>query len=277
MRINNYLVILSFGLLAGCGGGNNGANSNDSTGNNPVDNSNPAPPALTYSVVKSYPHDTTSYTEGLFWLNNTLYESTGNYGESQLRINDLATGKARKMIKLGKEYFGEGISMINNKIYQLTYKEKKVFVYDSAFKKIKEFEWTTGEGWGMTRNDSELIISNGSSNLYFVDPETFRVKRNLGVSNNYGPVTNINELEYVNGVVYANIWQTNTIVKIDLQSGRVTGTLDMAGLLDKNGTPKPDGFYQDGNVLNGIAWDAAKGVFYITGKDWPAVFEVRLN
>lgn len=276
MRINNYLVILCFGVLAACGG-NNGANGNDSTGGTAVDNSNPAPPVLTYSVVKSYPHDTTSYTEGLFWLNNTLYESTGNYGESQLRINDLTTGKARKMIKLGKEYFGEGISMINNKIYQLTYKEKKVFVYDSTFKKIKEFEWTTGEGWGMTHNDSELIISNGSSNLYFVDPETFKVKRNLGVSNNYGPVTNINELEYVNGVIYANIWQTNTIIKIDVQSGRVTGTLDMAGLLNKNGTPKPDEFYQDGNVLNGIAWDAAKGVFYITGKDWPAVFEVRLN
>lgn len=279
MRIKNYLVILSFGLLAACGNGNNGGNNNDSTGNNStVDNANPAPPAITYSVVKSYPHDTTSYTEGLFWLNNALYESTGNYGESQLRINDLATGKANKMVKLGKQFFGEGISMINSKIYQLTYKEKKVFVYDSAtLKKIKEYEWTTGEGWGMTHNDSELIISNGSSNLYFVDPETFKVKRIVGVTNNYGPVTYINELEYVNGVVYANIWQTNTIIKIDLQSGRVTGTLDMSGLLDKNGTPRPDEFYQDGNVLNGIAWDAAKGVFYITGKDWPAVFEIRLN
>lgn len=261
-------------LLASCGN-----NNNENAGqNNVADNTNPPPPAINYTIIKSYPHDTSSYTEGLFWQNNALYESTGNYGSSELRRNDLATGKADKMIKLDKQYFGEGISLINNKIYQLTYKEKKVFVYDAAtFNKIKEFEWVTGEGWGMSHNDSELIITNGSSNLYWVDPETFRIKRITGVTDNYGPVTYLNELEYVDGSIYANIWQTNDIVKIDPATGKVTGKMNMAGLLDKNGTPRPDEWYGEGNVLNGIAYDPAKKSFYITGKDWPAVFEIKLN
>ncbi len=277
MRTNKIFAALSILFLASCGCGN-GTNNNGQGSNTIPDNPNPAPPAITYSVIKAYPHDTSSYTEGLFWQNNALYESTGNYGNSQLRRNNLLTGQPDKMIKLGKEFFGEGISLINNKLYQLTYKEKKVFVYDAnTFSKIKELEWTTGEGWGMTHNDTELIISNGSSNLYFVDPETFRVKRITGVTDNNGPLTYLNELEYVNGSVYANIWQTNTIVKIDLVTGKVIGKMDMAGLLDKNGTPKPDEWYQDGNVLNGIAYDATKNSFYITGKDWPAVFEIKLN
>jgi glutamine cyclotransferase len=254
-----------------------------SCGNHPAeqpDNNtpNPAPATLTYTIIKTYPHDTTSFTEGLFWLNNKLYESTGNYGESELRVNDLATGKAEKVVKLSKDYFGEGISIINNKLYQLTYKEQKVFVYDpTTFKKIKEFEWTTGQGWGMTHNDSELIIGTGSSNLYFVDPETFKVKHVTGVTDEMGPVTNINELEYVKGVVYANIWQTNTIIKIDPVSGKVLGKMDMTGLLDKAGASYPASWDAEGDVLNGIAYDPAKNSFYITGKDWPLLFEIKLN
>jgi len=276
MRLQKYLAFLAVVLLASCGGSDNSKNNSGTT--TPADNANPAPPVINYAIVKTYPHDTTSFTEGLFWQNNALYESTGNYGNSELRVNDLNTGKAGKTIKLDKQYFGEGISLINNKLYQLTYKEKKVFVYDPVtFNKIKEFEWTTGEGWGMTHNDSELVISNGSSNLYFVDPETFKIKRQTGVTDNYGPVANINELEYVKGNIYANIWQTNSIIKIDPNTGKVIGKMDMTGLLDKNGTPKPDEWYEYGNWLNGIAWDSAKNSFYITGKDWPAIFEVKLN
>ncbi|HWB27733.1 MAG TPA: glutaminyl-peptide cyclotransferase [Chitinophagaceae bacterium] len=274
MYLKQFAAAAVMALLLSCG--NNNPEDNKLT--TPENNTNPAPPAIGYTIIKTYPHDTSSYTEGLFWLNNALWESTGNYGSSELRKNNLATGKPERMVKLDKQYFGEGISVINNKLYQLTYKEKTVFVYDTAtFKKVKEFEWVTGEGWGMTHNDSELIISNGSSNLYFVDPETFKIKRITGVTDNYGPVTYLNELEYVDGSVYANIWQTNTIVKIDPVTGKVTGKMDMAGLLDKNGMPEPDEWYEEGNVLNGIAYDPAKKSFYVTGKDWPAVFEIKLN
>lgn len=277
MRTPAFLLTLVTCLVLSCSCNNNNDNNNkipDST----VSTIDPEPPVINYTVVKTYPHDTTSYTEGLFWLNNGLYESTGNYKQSELRVNSLTTGQPIKKIKLGDEYFGEGISLINNKLYQLTYKERKVFVYDPAtFKKIKEFEWTTGEGWGMTHNDSELIISNGSSNLYYVDPETFKTKRIVGVTNNYGPVPAINELEYVNGVVYANVYETNTILKIDANTGKVLGTMDFTGILEKYGTPRPDEFYGEGSVLNGIAYDAAKNSFYVTGKNWPTVFEIKLN
>lgn len=277
MRTPALFLTLVTCLVLSCSCNNNNDTNNkipDST----VSTIDPAPPVINYTVVKTYPHDTTSYTEGLFWLNNGLYESTGNYKQSELRVNSLITGQPIKKIKLGDEYFGEGISLINNKLYQLTYKEKKVFVYDPAtFKKIKEFEWTTGEGWGMTHNDSELIISNGSSNLYYVDPETFKTKRIVGVTNNYGPVPAINELEYVKGVVYANVYETNTILKIDANTGKVLGTMDFTGILEKYGMPRPDEFYGEGSVLNGIAYDAAKSSFYITGKNWPTVFEIKLN
>lgn len=273
MFIKKLAVPLLMCLAFSCGN-----NAQDNTNPAAENNANPAPPTIGYNIVKTYPHDTSSYTEGLFWLNGALYESTGNYGSSELRKNNLETGKAMKLVTLGKQYFGEGISLINSKLYQLTYKEKAVFVYDtSSFKKIKEMQWTTGEGWGMTHNDSELIISNGSSNLYFVNPENFAVKRITGVSDNYGPVTYLNELEYVNGAIYANIWQTNTIVKIDPVTGKVTGKLDMNGLLEKAGVVKPDEWYADGNVLNGIAYNAATNSFYITGKDWPLIFEIKLN
>ena len=239
---------------------------------------NPAPPAITYTIVKTYPHDTTSFTEGLFLLNNKLYESTGPKGESTLRINNLNTGKAEKEIHFDDEYFCEGISVLHNKLFQLTYQEQKVFVYDPVtLTKTNEFKWTTGEGWGMARNDSELIISNGTSNLYFIDPETFKIKRITGVTDEYGPVAQINELEYVNGVVYANIWETNTIIKIDPVTGKVLGRLDFTGLLEQAGYNYPEQWVEAGNVLNGIAYDAAKNTFYITGKRWPLIFEVRLN
>jgi glutamine cyclotransferase len=237
-----------------------------------------ATPVINYTIVKTYPHDTTSYTEGLFLLNNKLYESTGLEGKSELRIEDLNTGKADKMIKLDKQYFGEGISVLNNKLFQLTWQEQKVFVYDPVtLKKINEYEWTTGEGWGMTHNDSELIISTGGSNLYFVDPETFKVKRATGVTDEYGPVAKVNELEYVNGVVYANVYETDKIIKIDPVTGKVLGKMDMTGLLDKAGVTYPKNWDGENNVLNGIAYDAAKNSFYITGKNWPLLFEIKLN
>src|SRR4051794_11631588 len=231
-------------------------------------NSNPAPPMLSYNIVKVYPHDTGSYTEGLFLHDNFLFESTGQPKESKLRKIDLTTGKPVKDLNLDTADFGEGISMIDNKIYQLTWQEHKVYVYDATtFKKIKEMEWPF-EGWGMTTDGKQLIISTGSSNLYFVNPDNFKIIKQVSVTDNYGPVGNINELEYVNGVVYANVWQTNNIIKIDPATGKVIGKIDLTGLLDASG--KTYNAQKAEAVLNGIAYDSAKNSFYVTGKYWPA-------
>ncbi len=242
-------------------------------------NPNPAPPILSYNIVKVYPHDTTSYIEGLFLHNNALYESTGNNGKSKLLKLNIENGKPEKEIKLDSTYFGEGISMVNNKIYQLTWQEHKVFIYDAnTFKKIKEMQWPF-EGWGMTTDGKQLIISTGGSNLYFVNPDDFKIIKQVSVTDNYGPVGNVNELEYVNGIIYANLYQTNYILKIDPETGKVTGKLDLTGILDKSSIPYDPAKYDvnSGNVLNGIAYDSAKNSFYVTGKYWPALFEIKLN
>lgn len=259
-------------LISAC---NNNNQPNNETVN---DNSNPPPPLINYTIVKVYPHDTSSYTEGLEWRNNSLYESGGNYGSSKLFQSTLE-GKSLQSISVPKEYFGEGITVLNNKIYQLTWKEHKVFIYDaSTFKKINELNWPY-EGWGMTNDGKNLIISTGSSILYFVDPENFRILNQVSVTNNYGPVSFVNELEYVNNFIYANVYETNYILKIDPQTGSVAGQLDLTGLLQKSGMQfnlqnyTPD----KGNVLNGIAYDSSKSNFYITGKKWPALFEIKLD
>lgn len=261
-------------LLLVCSACNNQQSSNNTI----EDNSNPPPPLINYAVVKVYPHDTSSYTEGLEWRNNNLYESGGNHGSSKLFQYTL-DGKTLKSIPLSKEYFGEGITMFDNKIYQLTWREHKVFVYDaSTFKKINEFTWPY-EGWGMTNDGKNLIIGTGSSILYFVNPDNFKILNQISVTDNYGPVTNVNELEYVNNFIYANVYETDNIIKIDPQTGRVVGKLDLSGLLQKSGMNYNPQKYADtsGNVLNGIAYDSVKNSFYITGKMWPALFEIKLN
>lgn len=242
-------------------------------------NSNPAPPVLSYNVVKVYPHDTASFTEGLFIHDNAFYESTGLEGKSKLRKINIESGKPEQEIKLDSIHFGEGISIINDKLYQLTWQEHKVFVYDAkTLKKISEMQWPF-EGWGMTTDGKQLIISTGSSNLYFVNPDNFKIIKQVGVSDNYGPVGNINELEYVNGVVYANQYETNYILKIDPETGKVTAKIDLSGILNSSNIPHDPSKYdiQSGNVLNGIAFDSTKNSFYVTGKLWPAVFEIKLN
>ncbi len=236
-------------------------------------NSIAAPSNINYVITKIYPHDTSSYTQGLFWHNNTLYEGTGMRGQSKLLTDDLSTGKRKIQVSLPQSDFGEGIAILNNKIYQLTWQEHKVYVYNAeSFKKEKEFEWPY-EGWGITTNGKQLIISTGGSNLYFVNPETFKIERTLGVSDNNGYVANLNELEFVEGVIYANIWMKDIIVKINTHTGSVEGILDFSNLLQK--TNQPITQYTD--VLNGIAYDQAKKSFYITGKYWPALYEIKLN
>lgn len=233
-----------------------------------------APQNISYNIIASYPHDTGSYTQGLFWADNSLYEGTGVEGFSKLMKVDLQTGKAQKTISLDAKDFGEGISLFNGKIYQLTWMNNKVYVYDAAtFKKTGEFNWDY-QGWGITNNGTDLIVSTGSNNLYFVDPATFKVRNIVGVFDNNGPVGNLNELEFIDGAVYANVYTSDYIVKIDPVSGHVTGKMNLEGLLEKAGKTVD---YGNGNVLNGIAYDPAKKSMYLTGKRWPLMFEVKIN
>jgi glutamine cyclotransferase len=233
----------------------------------------PRPAAMGYSVIKAYPHDATSFTEGLFWLNNEMYEGTGLNKNSYLLKASLETGKSIKRVKIDDQYFGEGISMINNKIYQLTWQDHKVFVYDMDFKKTGEFEWPY-DGWGMTTDGKQLIVNTGGSNIYFVNPESFKVEHTLGVYNNAGYVDSINEMEYVNGYIYANRWLTNSIIKINVKTGQVEAVADLADIFQRSNLPGPE---NKDSCLNGIAYDAVKQSFYITGKYWPNLFEVKFN
>ncbi len=234
-----------------------------------------APAVINYSVVNVYPHDTSSFTEGLQWHDGVLYEGTGEYGKSHLLKVNLKDGKITQKLALDKAFFGEGITVLNGKIYQLTYQEKKVFVYDAkTWKKINEFTWDNGEGWGMTTDGKQLIISTGSSNLYFVNPEDFKVNKIVSVNSNYGPVANVNELEWVNNKIYANVFETPYIIRIDPESGKVEGRMDFSDILQKHGKSVQD---PRSDVLNGIAYDSTKNSLFITGKKWPLLFEVKLN
>lgn len=240
----------------------------------PVTNSVAPPATINYNIIATYPHDTSSYTQGLIWQDNSLYEGTGLEGQSRLMKVDLKNGKASKSVPLDASVFGEGITILNDKLYQLTWQNHKVYVYDAkTLKKLKEFSWEH-EGWGLTHNGTDLIVSTGESNLYFVDPETFKINRILGVTDSNGPVGSLNELEYIDGSIYANIYTSDYIIKIDPSNGHVTGKMDFSNLLAKSGKHvDPDNQL----VLNGIAYDSAKKSMYVTGKKWPLMFEVKLN
>ena len=222
----------------------------------------------TYSVVNEYPHDTDAFTEGLVFDGGFLYESTGLYGNSSLRRVDLGTGDVLQRVSLQSQYFGEGIAVVGNKIIQLTWREHVGFVYDRAsFGLLEEFQYPT-EGWGLTYDGSRLIMSDGSANLYFLDPVTFQRVGQVAVHDT-GPVNELNELEYINGTVYANVWGEEKIAVINPQNGQVTAWIDLAGIQDlKNMDPN--------NVLNGIAYDANGDRLFVTGKMWPHIFEIKL-
>jgi glutamine cyclotransferase len=179
--------------------------------------------------------------------------------------------------ELSDAYFGEGTTLFKDKIYQLTWKEHKVFIYDvKTLKKVNELYWPY-EGWGMTHDDTSIIVNTGGSNIYYVDPQNFSVKKTLGVFNNYGYVSNINELEYVEGKLYANVYMTDNIIQIDPLSGRVMGNLDLSNILIKVGINKDPKSKDTGNVLNGIAYHKLKNTFYITGKNWPVMIELKIR
>jgi glutamine cyclotransferase len=234
---------------------------------------NKEPAILSYTVTNVYPHDTSAYTEGLEWHDGKLYESTGLLNKSKLAAVDVATGKDIQTIRFPE--FGEGITILNGKLFQLTYTENKCFVYDAkTLKKIKEFTYD-GEGWGMTNNGKQLIMNNGGDKLYFRDPETFKVMNIVSVTDNYGPVAKINELEWVDGIIYSNIWETNTIITINPESGKVIGKVDMTNLINQYLPEMVEKGPKEGALLNGIAYDSAGKRFFITGKLWPKMFEVK--
>ncbi|MBP1649848.1 MAG: glutamine cyclotransferase [Bacteroidetes bacterium] len=237
------------------------------------------PAFMEYTVLNVYPHDTTSYTEGLLVHNNELFESTGREGFSKFAQIDLTTGKPIREHYIDKSIFGEGIAIFDNKIFQLTYRSNKIFVYDlKDFKKIAEYPWP-GEGWAMTHDGKSLIASNGTSNLQYLDPNTLQLQKTLSVTDQNGPVNNINELEYVDGFIYANQFLTNNILKINAESGRVVAKADLTDIFAHGGKVfNPDqlpDLHED--VLNGIAYDSARGNFLITGKQWPYLFEVKFR
>ena len=250
-------------------------NNNDADYNNTVAAGDAPPPLIHYAVVNTYPHDTSSFTEGLLIYEGQLFESTGSPADpsnngSWFGKVDLKTGRAVSKVQLDKQYFGEGITVFDDRIYQLTWQNRKGFVYDAkTFKKLKEFTYN-GEGWALTTDSIHLIMSDGTSNLRYLDPDTLTVLKIVGVRDNNGPVANLNELEFINGFIYANMWMTNYIVKIDPASGMVVAKLDFTSLVKEveNKNPKAA-------EMNGIAYDAVAKKIYVTGKCWPNIYEVR--
>lgn len=224
---------------------------------------------LSYEVIASYTHDSKAWTQGLFYEDGKLYESTGLYEESTLRRVDLKTGKVLQKHVLDGKYFAEGMTIFQGKLYQLTWRAGIGFIYDSeSFIQSGEFHYT-GEGWGLTHNASQLIMSDGSDTIRFIDPETLKTVRRIAVKLGSKQVKNLNELEFVDGYIYANIWYQNAIVKIDPATGQIVGVLDLSKLTLARSR-------SEGAVLNGIAYNHVDKVFYVTGKLWEELFVIKL-
>src|ERR1041385_3622949 len=228
-------------------------------------------PVSTYIIKHVYPHDPRAFTQGIEYRDGFLYEGTGLNGESSLRKVELTTGKVLQKAAVSSQYFGEGITTWGDTIVQLTWQSQIGLVYDrSTFKQLRTFGYT-GEGWGLTHNTSELIMSDGSASLRFIDPKTLMEKRRVLISDAGIIIRDLNELEWVNGEIYANVWQTNFVARISPASGKVLGWINLNGLLS---TEEARG---GADVLNGIAWDPAGRRLFVTGKLWPKVFEIQLT
>lgn len=231
--------------------------------------SNIIPDLYTYKTVGTLSHNTGNFTQGFEFHDQLLYEGTGNYGTSFIYAYQTKNMKPVKSLKIDDQYFGEGITILNDKIFQLTYKKKKGFVYDlSSFKKLEEFTFDSDEGWGLTNDGKNLIMSDGTSKITYLDPVSFTTVKQIEVSNQYGWVDMINELEYVDGYIYANVWTKDIILKIDSNNGKIIAQMNMKGLLNQMNQQQVD-------VLNGIAWNREEQLFYITGKYWPTIYKVE--
>jgi len=227
-------------------------------------------PVYSYSIVNTYPHDPDAFTQGLVFDDGVLYEGTGLYGQSSLRRVELETGDTLQIRELSDQFFGEGITVCGERIIQLTWQSHIGFVYDKdSFELLPGFNYST-EGWGITHDGTRLIMSDGTSTLHFLDPQTFEEIGRVEVFDDDGPVTRLNELEYVQGEVYANVWQTDRIAMIAPETGRVVGWIELEGLLSEEDRSQPV------DVLNGIAYDAQTDRLFVTGKLWPKLFEIEL-
>ena len=224
----------------------------------------------TYNIINTYPHDRTAFTQGLVSEDDVLYEGTGQYGHSTLRRVELETGDILQIRELSDQFFGEGITIYGDEIIQLTWQSNVGFVYDkNSFDLLQQFNYAT-EGWGITHDGTRLIMSDGTSILRFLDPQTFEEIGQLEVFDNDTPITRLNELEYIQGEIYANVWQEDWVVRIAPQTGRVVGWIDLRGLLTAEDRSEPV------DVLNGIAYDAEADRLFVTGKWWPKLFEIAL-
>jgi glutamine cyclotransferase len=228
-------------------------------------------PSYTFTIVNTLPHDPGAFTEGLVYDDGGLIESTGINGASTLRKVELETGRVLQEVKLSDEYFGEGIAVLGGKIYQLTWQNHQGFIYDrKSLKREGEFSYT-GEGWGLTTDGQSLIMDDGTNQIRFIDPTTFQVTKTIRVFAHGQPLNMLNELEYVKGELYANVWHTEYVVRIDPADGKLLGSIDFVGLY-----PPADNA-QGEAVMNGIAYDAAGDRLFVTGKNWPKLFEVTVR
>ncbi|PHX65369.1 MAG: glutamine cyclotransferase [Gemmatimonadetes bacterium] len=256
------------GAFGACGGerGEASAATGDTTGIVPS-----RTPTYSFDVVQSYPHDAMAFTQGLVWHENRLFESTGQVGTSNIREVELNSGRVIRQQDLEAPHFGEGIVLLGEQLFQLTYTSGKAFVYDwKRFTRTGEFTYD-GEGWGLTTDGAAIIMSNGTSSLVWRDPATFAVQKTITVTDHGTPVSQLNELEWVKGEIWANIWQSEQIARIDPATGNVTGWIDLKGILpsiDRTGSE---------DVMNGIAYDATRDRLFVTGKLWSKLYEITLK
>lgn len=228
-------------------------------------------PVYGYEVVHTWQHDPNAFTQGLVFSAGNLIESTGQVGQSSLRRVELETGTVLQKVDVPRPYFAEGATLLKGKIYQLTWQHHLGFIYDAlSFDKIGQFNYE-GEGWGLTNDGQSLILSDGSNHIRFLDPESFQVRQTITVLDGRAPVNELNELEFIQGEIYANIWHADRVARIDPQTGRVVGWIDLRGLL------APGDVQDEEAVLNGIAYDESTRRIFVTGKLWPKIFEIRLK
>ena len=268
--MRKFYIILTLGIVAALTGCGNLGAGNRSAGHSSAAAKGAKPEYYTYRTTAEHPHLTTSYTQGLQFVDGVMWEGTGQHGQSKLQRIDLETGAAEVVAELPQREFGEGITVLGDKVYQLTWTSNVVHIYDrTTGRKLKDVHYP-GEGWGLTTDGQMLYMSNGTSRIFRIDPETFERKSSFTVTVNGEPVNFLNELEWIDGRIWANVYTLDRIVIIDPASGVVEGIADLAGLLpESERTPETD-------VLNGIAYDKESGRIFVTGKNWSKIFEIEL-